>query len=401
MRSTVRVRHLRVRDQALVAKSGGGSDRARLRREAEVLGCLSDAAVVELVACRDSDERTDLVTAAAGDDLLAWLGGRSPEERWSVLRSTVVAVATLHRAGWSHGALRPDHVLVDPAGRIRLCSLGAARSFDIPAPAVAGDLDALVDLLTDDAAGIDPSWTIAERWRWTHRERRLGRALADAAPTSAEALLDAMDLTERRPHPRCAWYRTSRRVNPVAAVVLALAALVAATPLVRPTAAPRSEVASEPTTRAPAAPSTTAPSSTAPTTTAPGAPTAPPRTAPPRTAPPNGAPEVTVAGVRYRAGRPGDVALLAPVRCSTEPVVLVLRPRTGQVFAIDAAPTAAGSSTEPPGGPELLTVEPGATSLERHDLPCTHAVLRRTDGSTTALATLTSGPSTSDQEPPT
>lgn len=385
MRSTVRVHHLRVRDQALVAKSGGGSDRARLRREAEVLDCLSDAPVVELVACRDSDDRTDLVTAAAGDDLPTWLSGRSPEERWSVLRTTVAAVATLHRSGWSHGALRPDHVLVDPAGRIRLCSLGAARSFDIPATSVAGDLDALVALVIDDAAGADPSWTIAERWRWTYHQRRLDRALAGAVPRSADDLLDAMDLTERRPNLRLVSARTSRRVNPVAATVLATATLVAATPLVWPTAEPRSKVVAEPTTTTHTAPPTTAPATTAPATGA----------------PPSGAPEVTVAGLRYRAGRPGDVALLAPVRCSTEPVVLVLRPRTGQVFAIDPASTRAGSSAEPTGGPELLTVEPGATSLERHDLPCSHAVLRRTDGSTTALATLAGGPATSDQEPPT
>ena len=79
-RRSVTVGRLVVGGRPLVAKRATGGARRRLRREAELLDHLQDLPVVQLVALRDSDDHTDLVTADAGNCDLADPAGRTPDE---------------------------------------------------------------------------------------------------------------------------------------------------------------------------------------------------------------------------------------------------------------------------------------------------------------------------------
>ena len=107
--ASVRVRRLRVGDRALVAKSAVGRARQQLRHEAELLEHLAAPYVVRLVALRDTDDRTDLVTADAGPHDLSGRWAADPDDLLAALHAAADAVARLHARGWSHGALCGDH----------------------------------------------------------------------------------------------------------------------------------------------------------------------------------------------------------------------------------------------------------------------------------------------------
>lgn len=73
-----------------------------------------------------------------GVDLLSWVrAGRS--DGWfdetalrAALGSLVQGLATLHAAGFAHGDVKPDNVLVDARGRVVILDLGAAAAFRSP-----------------------------------------------------------------------------------------------------------------------------------------------------------------------------------------------------------------------------------------------------------------------------
>ncbi|MEZ4403810.1 MAG: protein kinase [Kofleriaceae bacterium] len=68
-------------------------------------------------------EAPDLVPV---DHVVAWLTGLAE------------AVAGVHGAGWIHADLKPDNIVREPDGRIRLLDLGLARRTDDPRPAGGG-----------------------------------------------------------------------------------------------------------------------------------------------------------------------------------------------------------------------------------------------------------------------
>ena len=114
-------------DGAVVVKAASGPGRDRLRHEAVVLRVLRGQRLVRLVELREDDRRTTLVMADAGSTSLDALAGDAARTA-AALSATCEAVASLHAAGWSHGALETTHVLVGPRDRIRLCSLSRART---------------------------------------------------------------------------------------------------------------------------------------------------------------------------------------------------------------------------------------------------------------------------------
>jgi len=59
-----------------------------------------------------------------GEDLLAWAKGRSNEEIGALLARLCPALEHLHRAGFVHADLKPENVIVTPAGRPVLCDFG-------------------------------------------------------------------------------------------------------------------------------------------------------------------------------------------------------------------------------------------------------------------------------------
>ncbi len=67
----------------------------------------------------------------AGEDLVAWRNRiprhLSPDEALGFMQPLCSAVSAIHRAGFLHGDIKPDNVLVGDDGRVRLMDLGLAR----------------------------------------------------------------------------------------------------------------------------------------------------------------------------------------------------------------------------------------------------------------------------------
>lgn len=330
----VRIHRIEVAGRALVAKTAHGRARSLLRREAELLSALRGAPVTELVALREHDDRTDLVLVDAGTVHLADPSGLSPVALQAAITSARAALEDLHAAGWSHGAVCGEHLVVDAEGRVRLCSLGSARPIDDDPAAPAEDLDrlrALVDRLADHR---DPNWSRARVRDW---RRRHAAVAAGARP----------------------------RVSPAALGLLGgIAAIGAASLLLGNPAASTMEA---PVTTTPAAAAAAAPSRAA-------VPTGPAVAAVDTN-------QLRLDGRTYRAGRPGDVVALDDHACTGRPRVLLLRPSTGQVFGFEDWPEPGRPATA-----RLLTLAPGARRLETTTRDgCSTARLVHADGSSSEV----------------
>ncbi|HEY8377881.1 MAG TPA: serine/threonine-protein kinase, partial [Nannocystis sp.] len=118
----------------LLLPSLSGSDRedvarARLLREAQALARLSHPNVV---AVYDVGTHAGQVFIAmefiAGESLTSWLKAepRSVREVLAVFQDAGRGLAAAHRAGLVHGDFKPDNVLVDRAGRVRVVDFGLA-----------------------------------------------------------------------------------------------------------------------------------------------------------------------------------------------------------------------------------------------------------------------------------
>ena len=194
---------MQIDGRSVVLKRSTGRLRSRARAEADVLGRLAAAPVVELVARRETDESTDLVLVDAGDtDLAEQLesGDLDADALCGVLAAAARAVAELHELGWSHGAVCAEHVVVGQGGTVRLCSLGSARPSVSGGPEIAEDRRQLLALV----AGCT---TASERWVAAPRDRRrrnrglrrLRRLVAEfgrsPTPPAAAQLADRLDAT--------------------------------------------------------------------------------------------------------------------------------------------------------------------------------------------------------------
>lgn len=67
----------------------------------------------------------------AGEDLVGWRNRirrlLTPDEALGFMQPLCSAVSAIHRAGFLHGDIKPDNVLVGDDGRVRLMDLGLAR----------------------------------------------------------------------------------------------------------------------------------------------------------------------------------------------------------------------------------------------------------------------------------
>lgn len=251
------------------------------------------------------------------------------------LAALATTVADLHEAGHVHGDLRPEHILIDPAGQPVLCGLAHAGPAE-PAP-VDADVRALVALGREVA---------------THAgdEREAIESLLTALEAGHDDLRGTVrGLGRRRLPPAAPAGRIDRRVV-VAGIVVAVAAVAG---LVL-----RSSDDAAPVAAAPAAIVDDAPTqTTAPTTTS----TDPP----PLATPTADATELIHDGRRYLLGREGDVVVTGDWDCDGTPTPALLRPATGAVavFADWPAPDAAIR-------PTTTTVVDGAIDLSPTDEPC-------------------------------
>lgn len=382
--TSVRVSRLTVDRRALVAKSATGRARLRLRREAELLRHMADLPVVSLVTVRETDDRTDLVTDDAGSHDLSRTTGLRPSTLLSALVGTADAVARLHRAGWSHGALCAEHVVLSPDGRVRLCSLGSARQLRAGRPDRQEDLQQLLALTLGALdRHDDPAWSPAERRRWRSVRRRAGRRLrttGSASDTTVDpAVLGAVlaELAEASyehgAHRPSASRTGTGPGSPLGRPSIRLVAGIVGFALCvlgwgwADAADAGDEQRAEPvaavTGHAPPCPAV---GSTTPDLDRDGC----------GDAILVDGHELTVDGTTLRAGRTGDRVAVAPLHCGGEPVVVLLRPSTGEVFAFDDLP-----SPDRPTPAVLVDTVPGAVAIDTGVTGrCSRAAVRRADG---------------------
>jgi eukaryotic-like serine/threonine-protein kinase len=150
--------------------SGTGSEgRTRLLREAQALAKLSHPNVV---AIHDTGTVGDSVWLAiefvSGRTFAAWLRQRTRtwREVLAVLAEAGQGLAAAHAAGLVHRDFKPDNVMVDDDGRVRVMDFGLARA------TVPNKLEAAA-ISVDDVA-----------------TRKLDASLEDTAPRKADASLD-------------------------------------------------------------------------------------------------------------------------------------------------------------------------------------------------------------------
>ena len=190
--SSTKISHKLIHGQRILVKSATGRERSRLRHEAEVLGLLHLSALVDMLELKEEDDQTLLLLLDNGPRTLLWPLDMTGEELLRALQRCCTAVEQLHEAGWSHGSLRPEHVLLGARGRPKLCSLGDSQpllhlSNEKAAAAIQGDVDQLAAMFAHVANFQIASMSRADRWRWRQQSRTL-RQIAELNETSTTAL---------------------------------------------------------------------------------------------------------------------------------------------------------------------------------------------------------------------
>lgn len=357
---TCRTNRLVVSGVDLFAKSAHGGSRRHLRREAEILDHLRGTAVVDLVALRESDDRTDLVSRTAGDHDLSRTAGMAPSEVFSVLTATASAVADLHASGWVHGALCAEHVIVGPDLSVRLCSLGSASVRMGNGNDVDDDLQQLLTLTENVLAHPHSHWSTATRLEFRRLARVVNRALAGArrksgsVPASdlARLLNDVVGSVGEREqeHPTRTECHFASGLSRPPLRLLAAAVGVGAIGLTwgAVAAAGQHDGGSEVTAMGSGATSDCRSTPIGPDIDSDGC---------------DDAVDITgnivqVAEARFRAGKPGDVVEVAQVDCERSAQVVLLRPSTGEMFTFDQWP-----GSQPPAAARLLGVFPDAVDI--------------------------------------
>ena len=311
-------------------------------------------------------------------------------EMAGVLAVVAATVAELHRSGVVHGQIRADHVLLD--GRRPV--LHGVRSADPATPSrIAADIADLGRLASSQAARCPRLLDRTARLQLAH----LG-GLAASTPDALDAERLARELSRVRgarlprvhvtarglfagrrctatvhprpaneaggdPEPRRAG-STAARAGAAVTLVLGVLLVGAGWTRLQPARPRLARVPADPTSRSD------------------GAPRCPPNTGGvargaslPIDLDGDGCPEsvsvsgttVTVDGVRYTLGRPGDVVVFGTWRPGDVPSPAVLRPRTGAVFVFHGWPGPRHDLTAHP-----AAVVPGAVTLRvrsRRDRP--------------------------------
>lgn len=109
----------------VVAKVAGSAEEAALlQNEAALLEAARHPGVAELVGVDGDGVGSVLLTAQVDGTTLSSVGPLPPEEGAGLLAALATTLADLHDLGLVHGAVCPDHVVIGPAGRPVLCSLG-------------------------------------------------------------------------------------------------------------------------------------------------------------------------------------------------------------------------------------------------------------------------------------
>ena len=108
------------REVALKVLTGGDA-----RLEARTLGRLSHPNVVSLYDAGECDGRSFIAMELVdGEPLLHWLRGRDRVDVIGLFVQLARGLQAVHDAGFVHRDVKPDNVLVDESGRVRLVDFG-------------------------------------------------------------------------------------------------------------------------------------------------------------------------------------------------------------------------------------------------------------------------------------
>lgn len=307
-------------------RAENAAEAEHLRQEALVLIAAQHPGVVHLLGSSDGALRLRLV-----DGILA-----------STTSGIAVALATtladLHEIGVVHGALRPEHILVDQSGLPVLCSLGYGRTgVDPGGPEAAADVAALATVLL--AGTDDPTQqrvlTAATTARSAPNARQLAHRLALAPPPSgrqqARRLASTPGSRRVRRSAGNGWNRRAVGVAAVVAVAVVVVGWVAATILMRRAHPSADDARPTPAATCPAVDRGCLP------------------------IPDPGV--LQVATGRYRIGGPGDVLVLGRWHCRSA-LPALLEPSTGELWVFDS--WAVPGTARPA---RLLARVPGAVTL--------------------------------------
>ena len=129
---------------------------ARLRREADLLDVATHPGLVELVDFVDGPQAALSTTYVEGGTL-AGDCALEPEEVAGAAAAVASTLADLHGLGLVHGAVAPEHVLLDGDGRPVLCSVGYGGLAGERRPAAPGVAEQFVDSARADEDPLDPT----------------------------------------------------------------------------------------------------------------------------------------------------------------------------------------------------------------------------------------------------
>lgn len=399
---TAKISHRFIQGQRVLVKTATARERSRLRHEAEVLGLLKLSGLVEMIELKEEDDKTLLLLADNGPRTLLRPVDMSGEELLRSLQRCCTAVEQLHDAGWSHGSLRPEHVLLGARGRPRLCSLGDSQPLShlperVAAAAVQADVEQLALLFAHVASVQTAPMSRSERWRWKQQAHKLRQIAAcsgsSSGATSARELgLAAEGLKsgqfQQRQARGSSMPRTSSRGPARGLATLGFAA--AAVALFFTGGFALSAWSAAP-------PTTAAPTTAAPTTAPPIAPSTVQPNPPPTPSSTCGSwpisnlglgvdvngdscteqvkidgQFITVGALSYQVGLPQDRIAVGDWNCDGQATVLLLRPSTGELFEFSnwATPEEVAES-------QLVSTVEQAVDLRSQPLPPSPATNKR------------------------